>query len=740
MTSLFFRSLRIGLFSLALVSLLPAADWPAWRGWDATGASQETGLPSSWSPDGENLLWKLPIGGRGTPVVMNGRVCVATLAEPGNEKRWMERIVCVDEDTGATLWDHRVPIYQTDIPHHRLGWGNLVGDPAADSLYILSVNGLLSAYDAEDGRVLWRRSLAEEVGRISGFGGRTVTPVVDGDLLITSFLSAGWGETRIPRHRFYAFNKATGETAWVSTPGGAPLDTTYSVPVVAEIGGQRLLLDGNADGGVYALQVTTGKKVWGFPLSKRGLNASVVVAGSIVYASHSEDNVHETTAMGRVVALDSSKVTDGTPELVWGVDGFTGGYASPAIANGILYQVDNSANLVGFDSATGEELWRHNLGIAQRGSPTVGDGKIFVMDVDGKFHILKDNGRSAPEILDVEEFKTASGTAAQTNGSPAIANGRVFFMTVDALYAIGPAEKTTGGQTSPALTPPSSAPAGAAVAQVRVTPSEVNLFPGSEQPFSVDTFDAMGRHIGTANATFALEGIDGTASNNGIVTVSGNNVSQGGRLTATVDGVTGFARIAVRPTVPYSQSFDDVEDGEVPAGWTAAAGRFRSAEVDGERVFVKPSGNPRTWRTTVFTGDPLAKDYVTQADVLLKPRGRRIRGDAGIVSNRYTLTLMGQRREVFIRSWLSELGHFSKAVPFDVEADVWYTMKFDVTPLPDGSQTVLRGKVWKRDEPEPDAWTIEAVHNVPHLTGSPGLYGYSMADIYYDNYQVTAKP
>lgn len=740
MNSSFFRSLRIGLFSLAVAALLPAADWPAWRGWDATGATQETGLPSAWSPDGENLLWKLPIGGRSTPIVMNGRVCVVTLAEPANEKRWGERVVCVNEDTGAILWDHRVPIFQTDIPHHRLGWAGLVGDPATDSLYMLSVDGLLSAYRAADGMVLWRRSLAEEAGRISGFGGRTVTPIVDGDLLITSFLSAGWGETRIPRHRFYAFNKVTGETAWVSTPGTAPLDTTYSVPVVAEIDGQRLLLDGNADGGVYALQVTTGKKVWGFPLSKRGLNSSVVVEGNIVYASHSEDNVHETTAMGRVVALDSSEIVDGAPKLLWGVDGFTAGYASPAIANGILYQVDNSANLVGFDAQTGEELWRHNLGIAQRGSPTIGDGKIFVMDVDGKFHILKDNGRNAPDILDVEEFKTETGSAAQTNGSPAIANGRIFFMTVDSLYAVGPTEKQTGGQTAPVMPEPSSAPSGATVAQVRVTPSEINLYPGSQQVFKAHSFDEMGRLIGTAHATFALDGVNGNISADGVLSVSADNISQGGRLMATVGGVTGHARIAIRPTVPYSQSFDDVPDGEVPAGWTAAAGRFRSAEVDGERVFMKPSGNPRTWRTTVFTGDPLANNYVTQADVLLKPRGRRIRGDAGIVSNRYTMILMGQRREVFIRSWLSELGHFSKAVPFDVEADVWYTMKFDVTPLPDGSQSVLRGKVWKRDEPEPAAWTIETVHQTPHLTGSPGLYGYSMADIYYDNYQVTAKP
>ena len=52
-----------------------------------------------------------------------------------------------------------------------------------------------------DGKIVWSRSLGEEVGRISGFGGRTVNPVLDGGLVIVSFLSAGWGSTFIPRHR-----------------------------------------------------------------------------------------------------------------------------------------------------------------------------------------------------------------------------------------------------------------------------------------------------------------------------------------------------------------------------------------------------------------------------------------------------------------------------------------------------------------------------------------------------------
>ena len=153
-----------------------------------------------------------------------------------------------------------------------------------------------------------------------------------------SFLTAGCGGNFIPRHRFFALDKMSGEIVWISTPGGAPKDTTYSVPIVRTIDGERLLITGNGDGGIYGLQVATGKKVWEFPLSKRGINSSVVVAGNDVYASHSEENVDESTAMGRLVHLDAGAVTEGKPKEVWKVDGFTGGYATPAYYDGILYQ------------------------------------------------------------------------------------------------------------------------------------------------------------------------------------------------------------------------------------------------------------------------------------------------------------------------------------------------------------------------------------------------------------------
>ena len=93
-----------------------------------------------------------------------------------------------------------------------------------------------------------------------------------------------------------------------------------------------LLIDGNSDGYVYAMDVQTGEKVWGFQVSQGPLNASVVVDGTRVYASHNRENT-DTTVMGRVVCIDGTGTGDITKtHELWRVDGIEAGYSSPAIA------------------------------------------------------------------------------------------------------------------------------------------------------------------------------------------------------------------------------------------------------------------------------------------------------------------------------------------------------------------------------------------------------------------------
>ncbi|MFN9348857.1 MAG: hypothetical protein ACK6DQ_19890 [Planctomycetota bacterium] len=66
---------------------LKATEWYHWRGPQQNGQSVETGLPTSFSVEGENLLWrKEEYATRSTPVVMNGRIYVVCRDEPDTNK------------------------------------------------------------------------------------------------------------------------------------------------------------------------------------------------------------------------------------------------------------------------------------------------------------------------------------------------------------------------------------------------------------------------------------------------------------------------------------------------------------------------------------------------------------------------------------------------------------------------------------------------------------------------------
>ena len=51
--------------------------------------------------------------------------------------RTQETVVCLDANTGKPVWEHKMNMTQTEVPVHRLGWSNPVGDPATGRVYVL---------------------------------------------------------------------------------------------------------------------------------------------------------------------------------------------------------------------------------------------------------------------------------------------------------------------------------------------------------------------------------------------------------------------------------------------------------------------------------------------------------------------------------------------------------------------------------------------------------------------------
>ena len=57
----------------------------------------------------------------------------------------------------------------------------------------------------------------------------------------------------------------------------------------------------------------------------------------------------------------------------------------------------------------------------------------------------------------------------------------------------------------------------------------------------------------------------------------------------------------------------------------------------------------------------------------------------------------------------------------------------------DDKKATIFGKVWKKSESEPKAWTITVEDPHPIRSGTPGLLGYSPVPLYYDNVSVYAN-
>jgi outer membrane protein assembly factor BamB len=723
---------RFSFLSLVLVTgvVAAAADWPEWRGPNRDGVSPERGLPDSWSPAGENLLWRVPYGGRSAPVVLNGRVYLQTSV--GSGPSLQERVMSFDAASGKLLWEHRYNVFMSDAPPHRIAWSSPAADPETGSIFAISGGGLLMALSPQ-GKLLWERSLAEEMGMWTTHGGRMSSPLIDGRLLIVSGITYLWGSHAGGAHRFIAFDKRTGQTVWISAPEGRPTDTIYASPVVTDASGMRLFVSGGSDGAMHAIKVSTGEPVWNWKVSQRGLNTAALVAGGNIIVTHSEENLGS-SEMGMLASVPAaSKGTLADAQAAWVVRAVQAGYSSPVTDGSHVYVVDNGANLFAFDLKTGKQLWIQNLGTIQKSSPVLVDGKLYVGTENGKFFIIQPSATGA-KILD-QDWLGSEQKPEAIIASPAVADGRLYLVSMDAMYAIGRkgAKPAAGGGSGTAGEPGASA---GTPTYLQVTPTELLLKPGDTVKFTATSYGDNGQVVKEETATWTLEQLGGAVAADGTYSAAGDR-AQAGLVKATAGSLTGAARVRVIPPLPLKEDFEAVAEKEVPNHWINTRGKFVVRAVDGNKVLVKTADNPFAFikRTRPFIGSPDWANYTIEADARALER-RRVMGDLGIVGHRYSLVLFGTHQRVELQSWQPETARTVRD-KFEWKPDVWYRLKLRVERMPDG-KVRARGKVWPKDQQEPPAWTIERIDPIGNLKGAPGLYADvpPAAEIFFDNISV----
>ena len=713
---------------------IAVGDWPEMRGPNRDGLSRETGLLERWALNGENFLWRVPYGGRSAPVVMGNRVYLQNPAGRGTDLQ--ERVMALDADTGKLIWEYRFSLFQSDVPPHRVGWASPAADPETGNIYALSGGAQVIAL-SRDGKLLWDRSFGEEFAAFTTQGGRTMSPVVDGDLVIVSAAVSNWGAHGARAHRFIALDKRTGDVIYVANPGARPYDTAYASPVIATINGMRLLIAGLGDGAIHAIKPQTGEKVWSFSVSKRAVNTGVGVSGNTVYVSHGDENLTG-NELGLVAAIDGAQTGD-IKTTKWAVRGVEMLYSPPIVDGERLYQIDGGSTLNAFDTSTGALLWSQRLGNAQKAPPVFADGKIYVGTDNGLFFIVRPLADRA-EILSRVQLPASTnsccgseGTSEQVLAGAAISRGRVFFVSSDAVYAIG--SRQPRPVSGFAVDEPPQTGQGAP-AHLQVSPTELVMAPGQTVKLRARLFDAQGRFLREeAAATWALQGLKGTVAN-GAFTVAPEPIEQAGVIRATVGALTGEARARIVRPLPWKETFDSYADGSTPPGWVNAAGAaaVTVATLDGQRVLQKAPLETIFKRARVFIGPTNWSNYTFEADVRASTRRRQM-GDVGITAQRYSLVLYGNSQRLKLEPWEPETAR-TVTVPFAWKPDAWYRLKLRVENLPNGAVRA-RGKAWPAGDAEPAAWMIDKTDPIGNRQGAPGLFLDAQFGVYLDNFSLT---
>lgn len=741
------RKLVLTLAGLSILSLCMTAqaprrvsvgDWPEVRGPQRDGTSKETGLIDKWSPEGNNLLWRVPYGGRSAPIVMGNRIYLQNPSARGENLQ--ERVMALDTETGKVVWEYKVNLFQSDAPPHRIGWASPAADPETGNIYALTGGAQVIALNPQ-GRLIWNRSLGEEWAAFTTHGGRTMSPLVDGNLVIVSAAISSWGTSANRAHRLVALDKRSGDIVYVANPGGRPYDTAYAAPTIATINGMRQLIVGLGDGAIHSIKPQTGQKLWSFVAAKRAINTGVVVKGNSVIVSHGDENTENAAVpeLGMIAAIDGSQTGD-IKTTQWAVRGVEMGFSSPLLDGDRVYQIDNGSHLKAFDISTGKELWDLALGSSQKAPPVLADGKIYVGTDSGEFFIVRphpDRGEVLSKVempLSKNSCCGSEGTSEQIYAGVAVSRGRVFMVSSDAVYALGPRQPrpVSGFAVDEPVARSTGAPA-----YVQVVPTELVLKPGQKVGFKARLFDGQGTFLREEPAAWSLDGLKGTIGNDGVLTVSADPEGQAGLIKATVSGITGEARARVAHALPWKEEFTSFADGALPPGWVnAQAGKLTVVTLDGQKVLQKPPDDTILKRARVFFGPTDLSDYTFMADVRA-PERRRQMADVGITAQRYSLVLYGTAQQLKIEPWEPETARTVKA-PFEWKPDTWYRLKIRVENMTEGRVRV-QGKAWPVGQPEPAAWMVERIDPIGNRSGSPGLFLDAQFGVYLDNFSISAN-
>ena len=396
-------------------------------------------------------------------VPAEGEAAVPVAAEPGN----LSLPISLPAVSASGEWTHRAGNARHLMPHAALGaapvrvWSANIGSgssrknriaaaPVVSAGRVFTIDaGVTVSATATSGQTLWTADLTADFDAGGGQSGGGLA--VDGDRL---FATTGYGEVValdtasgqvLWRQRVdapvsgapatdgaavyvsgrdgsaWAINAADGKVLWQVV--GSPGTSGYVGTAAPTISDRAVIFPTSAGDLMAVLKIGAGTKIWQASLAGKRLGRAyaftaditgdAVIDGKTLYAG---------TGAGRTVAMSAS-----SGERVWSAG--EGALGPVALAGGSLFLVNDQAELVRLDAATGEVIWavempyftndkiKRRKGIYAHYGPVLAGGRVMVVSSDGLLRAFDPADGSLTYTTEIP-----GGASAQ----PAVASGVLY--------------------------------------------------------------------------------------------------------------------------------------------------------------------------------------------------------------------------------------------------------------------------------------------------------------------------
>ena len=401
------KKLLLALILLISTITINAQEWTQWRGPARDGSVPGKNVPAKW-PESFARAWRVEVGeGYSSPVVDRGAVFVHSRRDPE------EIVTAINLADGKIVWQQK---YQAVFNKNQYAVQMAKGPNATplvmgDRLYTLGVTGILNAWEAGAGRLLWTRDFSKEIDTSKLFCGTAASPIaVDGRIVVQVGSDVHGGQ-------ILALNHATGATEWE----WRGLGPGYASPVVIDIGGVRHLVT-MTEGSIVGLDVKSGKELWSVPFpdewhenittplwtgthlvvsgTRAGTHAySLAQTGGKWQATEAWKNAdvamymsspvfgdgliygHSSRKKGQFVAVD-----DKTGTLKWATEGRAGEHASVLLTPQHVVFLTNGADLIVAKRATDAFAEEKRYEVAEAATfamPVLLGSNLLVRDATG---------------------------------------------------------------------------------------------------------------------------------------------------------------------------------------------------------------------------------------------------------------------------------------------------------------------------------------------------------------------